>query len=395
MRFLIWVVSFGLTTWGAVEGAPDGAKIDAHLDCEAALDVESELNAQMLLAGAESCLEQQRGSDSTFLLLAGQVRAGTDIELLDPATGHDEVKVAELATILYYVAGGSGDAEILRDPTKVDSLVERLRTWSPDFGREYDPGWEFRSSVSAGRYQSFIRCNTEIRLRQLRWYAQLVQDSEYWVLADEQARLMERAGGAFEVGTDLYSAMESLRQRIERVESRYPLPQGNVPDCEGLRSVGPADDAEFVQIVAGGNGPAPKGLQLFESEDEFLQSPVANLLSEDQLRRVLFQVDFEKSLMFAVTVGPRRNVTGVYLQDVSLSEEFESVSVALMIGVNESDCHEPLVDSYPFLVGSFPRPSPGRFRSTGYSLQNFGDGCRKAIGTESPPIFGAWAPSER
>ena len=76
-----------------------------------------------MFEGAEACAGVEASDDAVFLLLAGQVRALTDMSLLTPDSDADQAAAAELYGALYYKYGGSGPDELFRDADQGDGDV--------------------------------------------------------------------------------------------------------------------------------------------------------------------------------------------------------------------------------------------------------------------------------
>jgi hypothetical protein len=84
------------------------------------------LNAQQLFAAVGSCAAEKQAFELSLLIVEGQVRAMTDMELLAPKTEADKLLVGNLYGQNFYVTGGVGDRELYRDPVKAQNLFDRI-----------------------------------------------------------------------------------------------------------------------------------------------------------------------------------------------------------------------------------------------------------------------------
>ena len=348
-------------------------------DCNAAASDAPGLNARELWSGASSCGKAGDMSRATFLLLAGQIRGMTDMSVLDPATDEDEIKVGELYGVLYYQAGGSGDDELLRDQERTTNLFRELRGWNPALVESYDPGWSYKANVDANYYANMIACQREIRIGKLEWYSGLVRNDVYYEAQKELKEFQTANPGPTTVGTDEHDKVQEIMARMNSHSSDMPMPSQTPPECEFAMQYEPDPDADFKQLYTGGNGPGGSGAEIFKSSDEVLSSWIAHALSADELGQLLGEVDFDNQIVVSLRFGERQNATGtIHLSEVDYNSVHESLQVSGLIGVTESDCHEPYSESYPFVLGVAQRPatvpsSPGMF------LQNFADGCKPTM----------------
>src|SRR5271165_2367936 len=159
--------------------AASSRALDDSVRCADFVDRTAELNAQQLFQGIIPCVSETRAFDATLLQIEGQIRAMADMELLIPTTDGDKLKGAKLYGQLYST-GGAGDSKVYRDPSMTQKLFERIETWVPAFGADYDPGWHYRRRPSEKEYNDSITYQKSYRLAQLRWYATLVRNDGYY-----------------------------------------------------------------------------------------------------------------------------------------------------------------------------------------------------------------------
>ena len=360
-----------------------GLADEAMDDCNAAMSNAASLNANELWKGATSCGNVGDMSRGTFLLLAGQIRAMTDMSVLDPATDWDEGKVGDLYGVLYYRAGGSGDDELLRDRERTANLFRELRGWNPALAETYDPGWSYKSNVDVEYYANMIACQRELRIVKLEWYAGLVRNDGYYEAQKELEEFVAANPDAMTVGSEEHAKRQEIAARMNAHSSDAPpMSSRTPPECEFALATQyePDPDADFWQLYSGGNGPGDSKAEIFESSDDVLSSWIAQALSTDELGQLLGEVDFDSQVVVSLTFGERQNATGtIHLSEVDYSATRNSLYVAGLIGVTEPGCDEPRASSYPFVLGVAQRPAtvPGS-RST--SRQNFNDGCKPIMG---------------
>jgi len=347
--------------------------------CDLAMTKIQLLNANEFWHGANECAKSGNRFHTTFLLLAGQIRAMTDLGTLKAASDEDEIKVGELYGILYYKAGGSGHDEIYRDISLSNNLLHQLNNWDAELHDSYDPGWKYQSNIGTLKYAQMFACQKAVRISKLNWYASLIRNDEYYEASKELNALRAKNPGAITSGSDIEKQISSIMTRMRAIKPSNPLPRTQPKECMFANKYEPDPDAEFTQLYKGANGPKSSKALAFKSKDEVIDSWISESLSPDLLNNILEQVNFENQILVSLSFGKRRNSTGtIYISDVNYNAVRESLDVSGLIGVTESKCEEPFADSYPFALAVAPRPEiipayPGMF------LQNFPDGCKPVI----------------
>ena len=342
--------------------------------CSEAVTQAQRLNGPALFRGASVCFEADRRFDGSFLMLAGQVRAMTDMTLLRPSDDRSEIAAAELYGFIYARAGGAGDDALYRDPAATRRLLERVEAWQPAFFDRYDPGWAYKPLAEAASYEATAREVKAHRIAQLQGYAQLIRRDDYYEASQELARLQAANPDGFDAESeDGRRAMEltELMWKLGREAETPPPPRGS----EAFRFE-PDPDADYEQLHVGFNGPARPHAAVFETEDAARASWLAKALKEAELAALLSKVDFETQVLVAFSVGERTTATGaLYVTDVRYNAILESFSVSGRVGVNQRDCGLAEAKSYPFALAAAKRPPvvPGY---PSFSVSNFGDGCR-------------------
>ena len=210
----------------------------ADRPCHQAIERSALLNGRQLFEAAEACAREGTVDDATFLLLAGQVQALTDMSLLKPVSEAEQRAVTRLYGALYYKYGGSGPDELFRDPVRASAMIERLDRWRPAFREGYNPGWRYQGPVDSNRYRSMVDHPMDSRLAKLAWYRNLLEDDRYYAVHRERHELLARNNNR--VGSEMNAAdrtriaeLDELATKISRSVARVPeppLPPELLPD---------------------------------------------------------------------------------------------------------------------------------------------------------------------
>ena len=194
----------------------------ADIPCDEAIEKRDILNGPQFFRAAEDCARNGAAMDSVFLLLAGQVRAMSDLSVLRPQTESDEIAMGELYSAIYYGYGGSGSLEMHRDADSFAEIVERLRGWAPSISAGYNPGWDHKSPVDRERYRLMIDYSLRERVAKLEWYNKLVQDDRYFAAAKERDEILARNDSRVVAGTDDAKRLDELRRITDAVGQSNP-----------------------------------------------------------------------------------------------------------------------------------------------------------------------------
>ena len=384
MKILLFLLAFAVSTsatvadeavsWSHSLGFETSLWDDTDLTCHEGLHSAPALNGPQLFTAAMNCFESDYQLEGAFLLIAGQIRSGTDISLLRPANDIDEVAMSELAVALFYQYGGAGPKELYRNQDKSERLFSKINNFLPDFYDGYNPGWEYRTSSRVHLYETVAEEQQIHRVTQLRHFALLMKDPEYWAAEQELAKIRERNDGVFNFGTADYERSEELRalmSEISQAIEQEALPFG--PSV--LDEYVPDEDAPFVQVFTGFNGPEEFSRDTYFSEQELRASWIADSLSEKQLDELLNVVDFSSQVVVALASGRRTNATGrFFITDASYNSLLESWTVYGKVGVKEGGCDRSADETYPF--GIAVAYAPPRYPITsGGGISNFHDEC--------------------
>jgi hypothetical protein len=350
-----------------------GRAADAPAQCDAVVDRATQLNASQLFEGSALCVNEKRSFDATFLQIAGQIRAMTDMESLIPKKDEDKLKGASLYGQLFYVNGGAGDREVYRDPAITQKLLERIDAWMPGFPTDYDPGWQYKKRPSETAYSESVKYTKADRVAQLRWYATLVRNDEYYAAESEVAEIQKRNPRGIVAGSADYERMQQLSASMNKIVASVGKP--DLPPQRPFKFE-PDPDASFKQLFVGFNGPAIPGVTLIQNRPEAARSWLGSSLSEADFKAILAQINFDSQVLIAFAIGKRTGATGqVYVTDASYNTLLSAFSIQAAIGVDVEDCKFGTVESYPYAVVVAARP-PVVPKYPGYGVSNFGDGCK-------------------
>jgi hypothetical protein len=340
------------------------------------MKVSTTLNGVALIEAAGSCFREDKQLEGTFLLLAGQIRSSADLALLRPVDDADERATGELYGLLYFKAGGAGPDQLYRDSSMTRTLFGQLDEWSPSFFDGYNPGWKYKKSSRTDLYEETLRNSKAGRLAQLRHYVSLINDDVYYAASRELAEIQKRNPTGIVTNTPDGERMKQLYEVMQQASRSIRSP--SVPKFEGSQRhlFEPDLDASFKQLIVGFNGPDSPGGEIFERESDARTSWLSEALPNNQLEKVLSQVDFARQILVIFTIGQRETATGtVLIRDIRYDASTQSLSVSGGVGVNERECGYGHAKSYPFAVAVAMRPAQVP-KFPGYSLSNFGDGCK-------------------
>lgn len=344
--------------------------------CSDYVSMASSLNAYKLWEGATDCKKSNQDLESTFLLIAGQIRATTDMQILKGVSDEEKMKMSELWGQLYYYFGGSGPAQLHRNSSSKEKLFKSLQEWNAKIDNKYSPGWNYKLDIDSSRYHQMIACQKAIRLSKLKWYSGLINNDTYYDASKELKKLLKQNEGPITVGTKSHKRMMVLRSQMSDISSKTPLPNEGARECDPFNKHERPSDTDFTQVHDGYNGPNSSRAEAFDSREEIMGSWIPNSLSNKQLSTIIDDINFDKEILVSLSFGKRTTATGnTYISEIDYNSVMKSLSIVGMIGVNISECKEDKRASYPFVLAIAPRPKktpdyPSMF------LQNFPDGCK-------------------
>ena len=353
----------------------------ADIPCRQAVERRAILNAPQLLRAAEDCASAGEANDSVFLLLAGQVRAMTDMGVLQPQTEVDEMAMGQLYSAIYYRYGGSGSLELHRDVDRFSAIVERLRDWVPSVSDGYDPGWNRKSPVDYDRYGLMLDYSLRERVAKLEWYNNLVQEDRFFEAAKERDEILARNNSRVVAGTDDANRLDELRRITDEIDESNPYQAPPLPRELQQDYTERDPEAQFRQLHVGFDGVdrSDQHLEIFESPSDVLASWLSRTLSPIQLASLLDEIDFQTESLIVLQLPPQGVATGtLYIRDIDYRTDTQGISVGAVIGVNDKDCDEPPAVSYPFVVASAPR-ADFEIQSMSTHVVGTGGGCQPPV----------------
>lgn len=182
--------------------------------CTGAVESAARLNAMELFHGAAVCAALSIPVEGNFLLIAGQIRAMTDMSLMRPASEADMQAPAALYGLLFFQVGGPGQEEVYRDPAAKARFFQLLDAWRPGLFPGYDPGWPVGQRPDESSYRSTAAAETARRRRQLVTIGRAFADDEYYALHRQFTELQQRTR-VFEVGTPEAARADELQRRMD------------------------------------------------------------------------------------------------------------------------------------------------------------------------------------
>jgi hypothetical protein len=199
---IIGIASLALTPTAFAQ--PDASRLEDRLksinaanlteaDCTSQVASAKDANSIGLIYAGQLCAAVKKPVEASFLLLAGQIRAASDISVMPPATQADDRSLMPLYGMLYYGGGLSGvDDDVLHDPKKRARLLELLDRWTPSYSASYDPGWNPRKRPDAKLYATTVAQGKAELRKSLGRLVRLDSDGQYYALQREHNAIVAR-----------------------------------------------------------------------------------------------------------------------------------------------------------------------------------------------------------
>ena len=363
---------------GALADAGREAKV-----CAKSVAAASKSNTTQLWLGADICKLAGQLDDSAFLLAAGKIRAATDLNALKAASDQDKLETYDISKRLGASDEFMGEYEVYRDRDRKDRLMQRIGGYQPNLDGDYDPGWDFRGSATAGKYSQMLSCQKALRVQRLEDFIRLINNDEYYAARTEFDEVAALGSRNIKPGSPSARQLRSAVARVRAAAAKIKPAKGRPKECDFMQIYEPDPDAEFTQIFSGTNGPTTSGGSAFDSEAKVRDSWIAKALSPQELKSVLGQVDFDSQILVALVFGKRTNATGkVYITNVDHNAITSSFRVIGRFGANGEGCKEPRANSYPFALAVAPRPEKTP-KKRGSSLTGFPDGCKPVVSSNT------------
>lgn len=210
-------------------------------DCDAELAKSTSSNAFDLFYGAKVCAVAKQKPESSFLLLAGQIRATPDMLAMMPAAQPDAKTAISLYGFIYSYAGGMGDEGVLRDARSRERLFALLDGWKPIYDAAYNPGWKTSRRASEAEYNRMLADSASGRRHQIERIVRLFSDDAYYALHREERDLYAKQGGPVEVGTPVSRRLSELARKMNERAVALGVDDMRMPDTESTNA-DPADD---------------------------------------------------------------------------------------------------------------------------------------------------------
>ncbi len=196
-----------------------GGEVSAE-DCHDQFEKRDVSNGAELFYGYGVCGWAEQDYEATLLLVMGQVRAVTDMELLEPATEVDQQAAALLWGYIFYYFGGLGPDSVYLDPAMHERLVREYEGWVPVVNPDYDPGWGFASFPDPSVYLGKIEHEKARRARTMKLQAILQADRDYRAAHVEFLWLQQQNPHGFVAGTSDYDRSVELQRTMSEISQR-------------------------------------------------------------------------------------------------------------------------------------------------------------------------------
>jgi hypothetical protein len=322
-----------------------------HSPCETFLAGTPDLNAKGMFDAAAACAGEGRKEDANRLMMLGQIRAVTDMSVLEPADEDAMTAAGELYGAIFYRLGGLGFDEVYRDPAAVERLANDIAAARLRHEPGYNPGWPYKPSSKTDVYDMLIENAKQRRIWQMRNVAVKLQNDVYYA-AQLALSELQRETGAFQEGTPAWDEMERLNAIMSNAAAALPeLPEPKY-DVPYARLTEPDPEVEAMVVASGFNGPAERTAEIFDSEADVRASWLSRALSAQQMDAMLAKVRFGEQVLISYSFGRRTNASSqIQLVRLVFEKRFDSYSIGTRLGVVADTCGQVETASYPFIVG--------------------------------------------
>lgn len=184
-------------------------------DCSSQIAKASSSNGPELIYGGAVCNAVGRPEDSSFLMIAGQIRATADVLLLPPATQADDQSLMDLYGMLW-AGGGVGGVkdEVLRDPSARERFLRAFENWRPAYSPSYHPGWTARRRPDTAKYEATVAVGKAEARQYFDRVVRLVSDDQYYSLHREYMQLLEQNRDGIQADTPEGKRLDELQNRM-------------------------------------------------------------------------------------------------------------------------------------------------------------------------------------
>ncbi len=173
-------------------------------------------NTFALILAAGGAQSSGNTEEAGFLFYAAQARYQIDKKVYPPVgKGGDSPGV--LKASLNSVIGRAIVPAVTGDPTVYANVIARLSKWTPEFGENYDPGWEYEDPLGPEAAAEVVTATREAMLKPLQQKAKLLRNQEYRdltkAIGDAQA-VERRYWAAFEANGGLDGIADELKEEL-------------------------------------------------------------------------------------------------------------------------------------------------------------------------------------
>lgn len=186
------------------------------LSCRAQDDLAENANTVALLVAAGSAQSAGNLEDAGFLFFSAQARYQIDKQVYPPV-GKGGNSPGVLKASLSFAVGQSIIPAVTGDPTVYANVIARLSKWTPEFGKDYDPGWEFEKSLGQEAAEDIVAATRKAMLTPLQHKAKLLGNEEYRALTEvvgEAQAVERRYWAAVEANRGLDGIAEELKEKL-------------------------------------------------------------------------------------------------------------------------------------------------------------------------------------
>jgi hypothetical protein len=146
---------------------------------EAVLKKSDGFSPSVLRAGMLVALHEKRFEDGAFLFFVGVWRADFDRECF-PAEGLSGVGPFLVDSIYAQLFVKLPPGTVMKDPVAFTRVIDRLKKWSPQVPKDYDPGYNFKERRSEKAALEATKAKRTEAIRLLSDISILLNDAEYF-----------------------------------------------------------------------------------------------------------------------------------------------------------------------------------------------------------------------
>lgn len=191
--------------------------------CQSYVDQAGQLNPRVLWQGYRVCENQQQFLYANFLLLAGQLRAATDMGILQPMDERERLLVGKTYFAFRYEYSGFGEPVVYHEKAMSDQLVGLLGVWQAEIDEEYIADWAYDFNYSSDDYAMALYCNKEIRMLQIQRHIALMQNEDYYSAKQSLSKLVQENQSEVFAVFSQNSEFQKEEQRLRKIMAKIEL----------------------------------------------------------------------------------------------------------------------------------------------------------------------------